>query len=261
MHPQGQWEDGTAAKALGNRVARGADVGSGHRSIGNSSNPTLCLCIPTVRHLTEGGHWWGNHRSVAFAPAIIRRHLASSWQTRRQQIAKAKEAIAETLGEQEETEFKNLLAAQAIKSLKSYCYGCYGTLKHDDPLYYLKNAGEHAKLSSEWLNLRKRIYGRSQGCEQAVVDHLFDKAMKSANAEQAVCLEKAQKCNLILLPEWELDTIEIFQSNTIDITLNSTLGLLQSPFTPGCNFLAVVSKAHLAPPFSEPLCEGLHDHM
>lgn len=64
-------------------------------------------------------------------------------------------------------------------------------MMHQDPNYYLKNtATGQAKLSSEWMNLRKRYYGRSARVEDQIIDNLFERAIVQ-NPDKAINLEEA----------------------------------------------------------------------
>ena len=71
-------------------------------------------------------------------------------------IGKAKIAIETALGEREKHQFKNLLKNHDMPHIKSYCYGCYGKLMHQNENYFLKNSDGYSKLSGEWHNLRKK---------------------------------------------------------------------------------------------------------
>ena len=108
-------------------------------------------------------------------------------------IGEAKSAIAEALGEQPKKDFQNLLKSKDLQNVKSYCYACYGELMHKDKNHFLKNCGEYSKLCSEWLNLRKRIWGRTKKTEDKIIDHLMHKALREAPEEQRVNLAKVTK--------------------------------------------------------------------
>ena len=79
-----------------------------------------------------------------------------------------------------------------IKDSKSLCYMCYGRKFHgDDDSYFLKNTEKgRSKLSSEWFNLRKRVYERSQCLEEAILEWLFLKAGEK-NPELGLALGEA----------------------------------------------------------------------
>ena len=111
------------------------------------------------------------------------------------EIEAAKNAIAEALGEQEKQGFQNLLKAQGLRNLKSYCYCCYGQLMHGDESYFLKNSnsGPVSILSSEWGNLRKRMYGRGQAVERRIVEYLWAKAMTNSSDEQMLKLSSVHR--------------------------------------------------------------------
>ena len=46
------------------------------------------------------------------------------------------------------------------------CYRCYGRKFKEDINYFVKDTDHgHAKISSEWMNLRKPLYGRNESTE------------------------------------------------------------------------------------------------
>ena len=49
---------------------------------------------------------------------------------------------------------------------------------------------EYSKLSSEWLNLRKRIWGRGESTEKNIIEHLWRKALRDSPEEQRLNFAK-----------------------------------------------------------------------
>ena len=63
------------------------------------------------------------------------------------------------------------------------CYSCYGTEFMTGPLHYVKNTigadgNSYGKVASQWINLRKTQYGRSESNEKELIGKLFKRAAK-----------------------------------------------------------------------------------
>ncbi len=72
-------------------------------------------------------------------------------------------------------------------NVKSMCYRCYGQQFHDNNKYFLKDTKDDtAKISAQFMNLRKRYYGHSESTENNLVRHLFNKVHEKSNPESRI---------------------------------------------------------------------------
>ena len=78
------------------------------------------------------------------------------------------------------------------------CYKCYGRKFKEDINYFLKDTDHgHANITSEFMNIRKRLYGRNESTTYRLVAHIFEKTVEWEPINGggiAGCLQYADDC-------------------------------------------------------------------
>ena len=97
-------------------------------------------------------------------------------------LNKAKRKFDEIASSSDETN-ANLLHSNCYPTTYvSTCYMCYGQLEYGNPNYFLKDTADgEAKLSSEWMNVRKKYWGRRDRVESRIMSYLHKKHRSATN--------------------------------------------------------------------------------